>query len=176
MGNIKGMKIAILLANLFDEREFWYPYYRLQEAGAEVVVVADAADKGYKSKSGMEEMSDKSYDSVKAKDYDGVVIPGGFAPDYMRRSKACLKFVREMFKQDKLVAFICHAGWVPVSCGILQGRRATSVAAIKDDMTNAGCVWQDKPVVEDGNLVSSRGPDDLPEFMHGVLSYLKSRK
>ena len=175
MSGLKGMKIAILLANMFDEREFWYPYFRLQEAGAEVVVVGEAADKKYRSKSGMEELSDKAYDGVKAKDYDGVVIPGGFGPDYMRCSKACLKFVRETFEQDKLVAFICHAGWVPVSCDILRGRRATSVASIRDDMVNAGCQWEDKAVVEDGNLVSSRGPADLPDFMKTVLAFLKNK-
>lgn len=176
MASLKGKKIAILLANMFDEREFWYPYYRLQEAGAEVDVVGEEADKKYKSKAGIEELSEKSYDAVKAKEYDGVIIPGGFGPDYMRRSKACLKFVKDINEQGKLIGFICHAGWVPISCGILKGRKATSVASIKDDIVNAGGAWQDKSVVEDGNLISSRGPADLPDFMKGVLSFLKKGK
>lgn len=176
MANLKGVKIAILLANLFDEREFWYPYFRLQEAGAEVVVVGEEADKKYASKHGIEEISDKGFAGVKAKDYDGVVIPGGFGPDYLRRSKACLKFVKDLSEQNKLVAFICHAGWVPISAGILKGRKGTSVSAIKDDLINAGCKWEDKAVVEDGNLISSRTPADLPEFMKAVVAFLKGKK
>ncbi|MCC8190710.1 MAG: type 1 glutamine amidotransferase [Planctomycetes bacterium] len=171
MASMKNKRIAILLAQMFDEREFWYPYYRLQEEGVEVVVVAMEGDKGYSSKHGMEEMSEKSFAAARAKDYDGVIIPGGFAPDYLRRAKACLQFVMDLHGAGKLVAFICHAGWVPISCGILAGRRATSVASIKDDMVNAGCHWEDKSVVVDGNLVSSRGPDDLPDFMKAVIGF-----
>lgn len=176
MSSLNGKKIAILLEKLFDEKEFWYPYYRLQEAGAEVVIVAAEADKKYKSKDGMIEVSDKSFEAVKAKDFDGVVIPGGFGPDYLRRYKACLKLVKDLHDQGKLVAFICHAGWVPISCGILKGRKATSTAGIKDDMINAGCKWEDKSLVVDGNLVSSRGPADLPDFMKGVIGFLKGKE
>lgn len=176
MSSLSGKKIALLLAKWFDEREFWYPYFRLQEAGAEVVVIADEADAKYTSKEGMTEVSDKAFDAVKAKDYDGVVIPGGFGPDFMRRSKACLKFVRDLHDQEKMVAFICHAGWVPISCGIIKGRKATSFSAIKDDMVNAGCLWEDKSVVVDGNLISSRSPADLPDFMKAIIAFYKNKK
>jgi len=113
-------------------------------------------------------------DQVKPADFDAVVIPGGFAPDYMRRQPAMIAFVREMHEKGKLVAFICHAGWVPISAGILKGRRATSFYAIRDDMVNAGAKWEDAEVVVDGNLISSRNPNDLPAFCRAIIGKLAS--
>lgn len=176
MSSLEGKKIALLLANLYDEKEFWYPYFRLKEAGAEVVVVGEKAGEECKGKVGMPARSQKSFAEVKADDFAGVVIPGGFGPDYLRRSQECLKLVRDISEAGKLVAFICHAGWVPISAGILKGRKATSVGAIKDDMVNAGCLWEDKALVSDGNFVSSRTPDDLPEFAKGILAFFDAKK
>ena len=171
MAELNGKKIAVLLAKMHDEREFWYPVIRLKEAGAEVIVAGEEAGKTYKGKSGLEATSDKAWSELRASDLDGVVIPGGFGPDFMRRSKECLKLVKDVFDQDKLVAFICHAPWVPISAGILKGRKATSFPSVKDDVINAGCHWEDKSMVRDGNLISSRNPDDLPDFMKGILRY-----
>ena len=171
MSHLNGKTIAVLLAQMHDEREFWYPVYRLKEAGARVIIAGEEAGKRYKSKDGLEVEAEAPWGALKAADFDGVVIPGGYGPDFMRRSPKCLQFVKDIFDQDKLVAFICHAPWVPISAGILKGRTATSFPSIKDDVINAGCRWEDKSMVRDGNLVSSRSPDDLPDFMKGVLAY-----
>jgi protease I len=111
-------------------------------------------------------------DTVSAKDFDGLVIPGGYAPDILRRYPKVLQLTREIFEAGKPVAFICHAGWVPISAGIVKGRRGTSVGAIKDDLVNAGMTWEDSPVVVDGNLISSRTPADLPQFMKALIRAL----
>lgn len=161
---LQGKRIAILVDNMYQELEVWYPLYRFREAGAEVVCVGAKAGETYTSKFGYPAIADRSYDEVRSSDFDGVVIPGGFAPDHIRRHAKALSFVREMNQQEKLVAAICHGLWVPCSAGILRGRRATSFFAIKDDVVNAGATWEDSEVVIDRNLVSSRKPDDLPAF------------
>jgi protease I len=119
---------------------------------------------------------DTSVDQLDAKDFDGLVIPGGYAPDIMRRSPKLLQLTREIHDAGKPVAFICHAGWVPISAGIVKGRRGTSVGAIKDDLVNAGMLWEDSPVVVDGNLISSRTPADLPQFMGALIRCLRERR
>ena len=169
---LQDVKVAVLLAKMHEESELWYPVRRLKEAGATVVIVAEEAGKKYKGKHGLPARSDKAFAQIKPDSYDGVVIPGGFGPDYLRHSKACLRLVKELFEIGKMVAFICHAGWVPISAGILKGKRATSVPNIKDDMINAGCRWEDNALVVDQNLISSRDPDDLPNFMTGIIKYL----
>lgn len=174
MSELTGKTFAVLLAPMHDEREFWYPVYRLKEAGARVIISGEEAGKQYKSKVGLEATSEKAWSELKASEFDGVVIPGGFGPDYIRRSKDCLQFVKDVHEQKKLVAFICHAPWVPISAGILKGRKATSYPSLKDDVINAGCQWEDKSMVRDGNLISSRNPDDLPDFMKGVLEFFAS--
>jgi len=161
---LKGKRIAVLVDNLYQEMEVWYPLYRFREAGAEVVLVGASAGQTYTSKLGYPAVADKSYNEVRSSDFDGVIIPGGFAPDHIRRHSKALQFVREINDQGKLVAAICHGLWVPCSAGILRGRRATSFFAIKDDVINAGASWEDSEVVVDGNLVSARKPDDLPAF------------
>ena len=176
MKMLENTKIAVLLAKMHDEREFWYPVIRLKEAGAKVVVVAGEAGKKYKGKEGMAAVSDKAFGEVKAADFDGVVIPGGYGPDHLRRDKDCLKLVRDLNDQGKMVAYICHAGWVPISAGIVKGKKATSVKAIRDDMVNAGVKWEDSALVVDGNMITSRDPDDLPEFMKGVITFLQGGK
>lgn len=171
MSQLDGKTIVVLLAKMHDEREFWYPVIRLKEAGATVLVAGEEAGKQYLGKSGLEAKSEVSWSDIRASDIDGIVIPGGFGPDFMRRSSACIQLVKEVSGQGKLVAFICHAAWVPISAGILKGRTATSYPSIKDDVVNAGCRWEDKSMVHDGNFVSSRNPEDLPDFMKGILAF-----
>lgn len=173
MSQLKGKTIAVFIEQQYNEQEFWYPKIRLAEAGATVIVAGPVANREYHSKAGLAAKSDAAFGELKAAELDGVVIPGGFAPDYMRRSKECLALVRALHEQGKLVAFICHAGWVPISAGILKGKKATSYASIKDDMVNAGALWEDSSLVRDGNLISSRNPQDLPDFMRGIIAFLK---
>lgn len=169
---LKGKHIAILIEDLYEDLEFWYPYYRLREAGAEVTTLGTGKD-AYEGKHGLPAHSDKKVDEVSVGDFDAVVIPGGYSPDKMRRHKPLVDFVRDMHEAQKPIAFICHAGWVPISAGILEGRTATSFHAIRDDMKNAGVEWVDKEVVIDGNLISSRTPDDLPAFCKAIIKSLK---
>lgn len=169
---LKGKRIAILVDNLYQEMEVWYPYFRFKEAGAEIVAVGARAGTTYTSKMGYPILCDVSYDEVKAQDYDGVVIPGGFAPDHIRRHERANQFVKEMDDQGKLVAAICHGLWVPCSAHILKGRRVTCFFAIKDDVIHAGGLYEDSEVVVDNNLVSSRKPEDLPAFCRSAIEVL----
>lgn len=169
---LEGKSILIPAADRVDEKEFLYPYFRLAEAGARVVTASlngEAVTGNY----GMASLPiDQSIDDLSADEFDGIVIPGGFAPDFLRRSEHLLSMVRSLDEAGKLVAFICHAGWVPISAGILSGRRATSVHAIRHDMINAGVDWVDEPVVTDNNLVSSRTPADLMHFLPAIIKRL----
>jgi protease I len=161
---LTGKRIAILVDNIYQEMEVWYPLYRFREAGAEVVTIGAKAGETYTSKLGYPVKAGKAYDEVRASDFDGVVVPGGYAPDHIRRHEAAIRFVREINSQGKLVASICHGPWVLCSAGVLRGRRATCFSAIKDDVVNAGAKYEDAEVVVDDNLVTSRKPDDLPAF------------
>jgi deglycase len=165
-------RIAILVDTAYQEMEVWYPYYRFQEAGAESVFVGAEAGKTYHSKVGYPATAHLSYDAVNAGDFDAVVIPGGYAPDYIRRHAKALQFVRDMDAQGKLVASICHGPWVLCSAGILKGRRATCFFAIKDDVIHAGADYEDAEVVVDQNLVTSRKPEDLPAFCRAAIKVL----
>jgi protease I len=169
---LKGKKVAILAENMYQEMELWVPYYRLKEEGADVKVVAPEK-KTYTSKLGYPVNADVAAAEVSSKDFDGVVIPGGYAPDMMRRYPAMLKLVKDCFAEGKPVAAICHAGWVPISAGILKGKTATCFFAIKDDMINAGAKYVDEEVVVDGNLITSRKPDDLPAFCRELIKALE---
>src|SRR4029078_11813231 len=159
---LRGKRVAVLAENLYQEMELWVPYYRLKEEGAEVHVVGSGGAKSYTPKHGYAVSVDVHAEQANAAEYDAVVIPGGFAPDLMRRSPAMVKLVREAFTDGKVVAGVLHAGRVPASEGILRGKRATSFFSIKDDMVNAGATWVDQEVVVDGNLRTSRKPDDTP--------------
>jgi protease I len=170
-----AMKIAVLLDELVHEHEFIYAYYRLKEAGFETVSVA-TEKRAYKGKYGVPFTPDMLIGDVTPDEFGGVIVPGGYAPDFLRRSKAVLSLVREMNENGKLIGMICHAGWVGVSAGILKGRMLTSTATIRDDLTNAGAIWVDQSVVVDGNLVTARSPADLPDFMREVLRVLSTQQ
>ena len=165
-------KVLVLAADLFEDMELLYPVYRLREEGTEVVV-AGLTNDPVKGKKGHGPVPvDTTVDAVEDRDFDGLVIPGGFAPDKLRRSKDVLGLVEAFNAASKPIAFICHAGWVPISAGIVKGRRATSVDAIRDNMVNAGADWVDEACVVDGNLISARTPDDLGPWMKALLAAL----
>lgn len=171
-----GRKVAILAENFYEDQELWYPLYRMREEGAETTVVGTGTSSVYKSKHGYEVKVDTTADKVKAEEFDAVIIPGGWAPDYLRRHESILNFVRNMDSQGKVIGAICHAGSVLVSAGILKGRTATCVRAIKDDIINAGAKYVDREVVRDGNLITSRFPEDLPAFCREIIAALKELK
>ena len=165
-------RVLIFAGPLYEDLELWYPKIRLEEDGISTTV-AGLGEATYQGKRGYPVTVDTSVEQIDARDFDGLVIPGGFAPDQLRRSENVLRITREIFQAGKPVAFICHAGWVPISAKILKGKRATSVRAIKDDLENAGVIWEDTPVVVDGNLISSRTPADLPHFCKALLAALR---
>lgn len=169
---LSGKKILILVEEMFNTHEFWYPYYRLKEAGCEVVVVGSGSKETYTGKPGTEVTVNTSADQVATADFDGIVIPGGYAPDLMRRYPKMVQLVRDFYEEGKVVAAICHAGWMLASADILKGKTVTSFFAIKDDLVHAGAKWVDEQVVVDGKLITSRKPDDLPAFMPAVIKAL----
>jgi len=172
--SLNGQRVAILVAQQYEDLELWYPKLRLEETGV-AVIVAGLGDNSYPSKHGYPADTDAVIDDLDPGDFDGVIIPGGWAPDYLRRSEAVKRFVSAVAHKGGLVAAICHGGSVLVSAGVAKGRRLTSVPAIKDDMVNAGADWVDAPVVVDGTLVTSRNPRDLTSFMPAVIAVLIER-
>ncbi len=168
-----GNQFTILVENMFNDQEFWYPYYRLQEAGAKVTVVGSGSADTYTGKAGTTIDVHAAADQISLDSFDGVIIPGGYAPDIMRRYPAMIRLVKRLFEKGKIVAAICHAGWMLASAGILKDRSVTSYFSIKDDMKNAGAQWVDQEVVIDGNLITSRTPADLPAFMRAVIQTAK---
>jgi protease I len=170
---LKGKRAALLVEEIYNEFELWIPYYRLKEEGVETVVVGSGSASVYKGKFGIPVSVDKSASEVSAEDFDAVVIPGGYAPDRMRIHPEMVRFVKDMWGRGKIVAAICHAGWMLVSADILRGRKVTSYIAIKDDMVNAGALWEDSELVRDGNLITSRMPDDLPAFCRTLVQAME---
>lgn len=169
--DLHGKRVAILAENLYEDLELWYPALRLREAGAEVTIVGAGAET-YTSKHGYPVQADTSAERVRAADFDAVIIPGGYAPDHMRRHPAMVKLVREAAQQDKVVAAICHAAWMLVSADVIRGKRVTCFFSIKDDVVNAGGLYEDREVVRDGNLITSRMPKDLPAFCRAIIEAL----
>jgi protease I len=169
---LQGKRIIILVEQMYNDLEFWYPYYRLKEAGVEVVVVGSGSSEEYTGKSGIPCKADAGAEQVSAADFDGIVIPGGYAPDHMRRYPSMVKLVKDLFEAGKVVAAICHAGWMLASADIVKDRTLTSFFAIKDDLVHAGANWIDQEVVVDGKLITSRKPDDLPAFMKAIIAAL----
>ncbi len=170
---LAGKTIAVLGGPLYEDLELWYPYYRLQEAGAEVKIVGmQNGPDVVESKHGYPAKVDLPAGVANPDDFDGVIVPGGYSPDHLRRCAKVVGLVKALNDQGKLVAAICHGGWVPISADVLRGKRATSFVAIKDDMENAGVKWSDEEVVVDGNLVTSRTPADLPAFMREIVKKL----
>jgi protease I len=169
---LKGKKIVLLAENLYEDLELWVPYYRLKEEGAEVTLVGSGSSRSFTSKHGYQVNVDKEAKEIDVSQYDGVVVPGGYAPDLMRRSPEMVRIVREAYQKGKMVAAICHAGWMLASAGILKGKKVTGFFAIKDDLVHAGANYVDAEVVRDGNLVTSRKPDDLPAFCREIIEAL----
>jgi len=163
--------LVALVEDIYEDLELWYPKLRAEEAGYTVRLAAPAL-RTYQGKHGYPAIADMLIRDVRCADFAGLLVPGGFMPDKLRRDPAVLSLTREFFEAGKLVAFICHGGWIPISANILQGKRATGSLGIKDDLDNAGAIWVDKAVVIDGNLISSRTPKDLPGFGKAVVDFL----
>lgn len=172
---MKGSTILIFVENQYEDLELQYPKYRLIEAGAKVVV-AGPKEEMYKGKNGYPQKADISFDRINPMDFQGLVIPGGYAPDHLRTNPKALEIVKQFHNSQKLIAFICHAGWIPISAGVIKGVKCTSYKAIKDDMINAGADWVDEKVVVDKHFISSRFPDDLPFFCPAIINFLQSAK
>ena len=168
----QNKRALILIAPLFDEREFIYPYYRLLEEGYTVDVAGPKADT-YKGKTDFSFEASLAFKGLKASDYDALLVPGGFAPDKIRTEQAALDLVRAFKEAGKPIAMICHAGWVAASAGIAKGVKLTSTKAIKDDLVHAGADWVDEEVVVDQRMVTSRGPDDMPAFMRAFIKEIE---
>jgi len=166
-------KIAVLVEDMYQDLEVWYPYLRLKEEGYDVFAVGTGRSKVYRSKHGYEMPQELTVQEAAAKSFDAVVIPGGYAPDILRRYPEVNDFVKTLFARGKVVASICHGGWVLASADILKGKTVTGFFAIKDDMVHAGARFVDEEVVVDGNLITSRKPEDLPAFMQAVLKALR---
>jgi len=169
---LKGKKIAIMVEQDYQDLELWYPLLRFQEAGAEVITVGTGRMKEYKGKFGYPAKEHITADQAMKMNFDAVVVPGGWAPDFMRRYPEPAKFVKKMYEHKKIVAAICHGPWLLASAGILKSRKLTGFMAVKDDIVNAGGDFVDEEVVVDGKLVTSRKPEDLPAFCRAVIKLL----
>ncbi len=170
--SLNGKKVAIMLAEEYQEMEVWYPYYRLGEEGADVARVAPKAGASYPSKLGYPCVSDAAAGDVSGGDFDAVVVPGGWSPDFMRRDQSMINFIRQAAEAQVVLAAICHGGWMLCCTEALRGKKATSFMAIKHDMMNAGANWVDEECVVDGNVITSRKPDDLPAFCKAIIRAL----
>jgi len=169
--SLKGKKVAVLIENFYEDMEVWVPVYRLKEEGATVTLIGPKMDT-YLSKHNYPAKAELGITEARSADFDAVLIPGGYAPDHMRRSPSMVAFVRAMDKEGKIVAAICHAGWMLASANIIKGRRLTGFYSIKDDLVNAGALYEDSEVVQDKNLITSRTPSDLPAFCRTIIAAL----
>ncbi|OXS75745.1 type 1 glutamine amidotransferase domain-containing protein [Domibacillus enclensis] len=169
---LANKKVIALVEEEFEDLELWYPILRLQEEGATVHLVGKEAGKTYVGKYGVPAEAAYSFDEIDANEYDAILVPGGWAPDKLRRYPEVLQFVRQMDEAKKPIGQICHAGWVLISANILHGKNVTSTPGIKDDMTNAGAEWHDEAVIVDGHIISSRRPPDLPPYVKAFADQL----
>jgi protease I len=169
---LDGMHLLFFVEDVYEDLELWYPKLRLIEAGAKVTVAGPKKGVVYTAKHGYPCTSDAAIGDMQSADFDGVVLAGGFSPDRLRRDPHVLRLVAELATAEKLVAAVCHGGWIAISAGVYRGVRVTGSAGIKDDLINAGAIWEDSPVVVDRHFVSSRKPDDLPDFCRAILQVL----
>jgi protease I len=169
---LDGQKFLMFVDDIYEDLELWYPKLRLIEAGGSVTVAGPKQGASYAGKHGYPCRADAGLAEMQAIDFTGLVIPGGFMPDKLRRDPHVLQVVRDFAAAGKLVAAVCHGGWIPISAGVYRGVRVTGSLGIKDDLINAGALWEDTPVVVDRNFVSSRRPDDLPDFCRGIIEVL----
>ena len=169
---LKSCRVLMFVDDIYEDLELWYPKLRLQEAGAKVIVAGPEAGRQYAGKHGYPCRADEAIRDMRSVDFQGLVVPGGFMPDKLRRDPHVLALVREFAAASKLVAAICHGGWIPISASVYRGVRVTGSPGIKDDLINAGALWEDSPVVVDRHFVCSRKPDDLPEFCRALLAVL----
>ena len=172
--SLAGKKVIILSENFYEDMELWYPYYRMKEEGADVKIVGMPGVESYTSKHAYPVKPDITPQDVEIEKIDALLVPGGYAPDKLRRYPEMVALVRKAFDQGSVVGMICHAGWLPITAGIIKGKKVTSVSAIKDDMVNAGGEWLDQEVVVDGNLISSRTPADLPAYCKAIIAALEA--
>lgn len=169
---MKKKRVAVLIEEQYQEIEVWAPYYRLKEEGHQAVLVGQEKGKIYKGKFGYPAQVEADYAQVSASNLDGIIIPGGFAPDFMRRYPEPAHLTAEMFKAGKMTAAICHGAWILCSADVIRGRRATCFYAIADDIKNAGAEYVDAEVAVDGNLITSRRPEDIPAFCAAIIKFL----
>jgi protease I len=165
-------KAAVLIEEQYQELEVWCPYYRLKEAGVDVVLLGKEKGAVYKGKFGYPATAEAGYRDVKAGDFDAVIVPGGFAPDFMRRYPEPAKLVADAAKAGKVIASICHGAWLLASANVLKGKKATCFYAIADDVKNAGAKYVDEEVVVDGKLITARKPEDIPAFCAAIVKAL----
>ncbi|MEZ6090439.1 MAG: type 1 glutamine amidotransferase domain-containing protein [Pirellulaceae bacterium] len=175
VSELNGHRILVFVGDIYEDLELWYPKLRLIEAGATVVVAGPEANQEYRGKNGYPCASDAAISDVNADDFTGLIVPGGFMPDKLRRDPITLKLVRDFHEAAKPIGAICHGGWIPISAGVYKGIRVTGSPGIKDDLINAGAIWEDAPVVIDQNHITSRRPDDLPDFCRGYINVLASK-
>lgn len=173
---LNNTKVLTVVSPDYDDLELWYPILRLREAGAKVDIAGEEGNKEYIGKYGLSVESNLSFEDVEISEYDALLIPGGWAPDYLRRLDSVLKFVKYMDENDRVIGIICHAGWVLSSADILKGRTVTSTPGIKHDMMHAGANWVDESAIVDGNLVSGKRPPNLPDYLPLIIEAIKERK
>jgi protease I len=171
---LTGKKVLLFVDNLYQELEFWYPLLRLREEGASVLVVGAKKGETYTSKLGYPVQSDLAAAEIRQVDFDALVIPGGYAPDLMRRCPEMVDLVRKADGAGKVIAAICHAVWMLASAEVIRGKRVTCFFSIRDDVVNAGGIYRDAEVVVDGNIITSRIPDDLPAFLKAIIEALRN--
>jgi protease I len=169
---LDGIRLLCFVGDIYEDLELWYPKLRLEEAGAHVTLAGQESGRRYAGKHGYPCVSDAAIAEMEVEDFDGVICPGGFMPDKLRRDPNVLKLVRGFHERELLIAAICHGGWIPISAKVYHGVSVTGSPGIKDDLENAGAIWIDAPVVVDRHFVSSRKPEDLPAFCRGIISLL----